>query len=118
MEERLSGYAPILTGNLYPNVLMVEAVRNQLPPAEAADSQTETTDPTAEVWEVHSLRIGVIRFVGPCEYTRENCTRPAGIRIEVRKRCGAPEWDGDYCHEHADRLVAKARAAGVTVIDD
>jgi len=78
----------------------------------------ETTNPASEVWEVHSLRIGVIRFVGPCEYRREKCTKPAGIRIEVKNAGGTPEWDGDYCHEHADRLVERAKAAGITIIDD
>ena len=77
----------------------------------------ETTNFAAEVWEVHSLGIGVIRFVGPCEYRREKCTKPAGIRIEVKNAEGTPAWDGDYCHEHAERLVEKARTAGIRVID-
>jgi len=78
----------------------------------------ETANPASEVWEVHPLRIGVIRFVGPCEYRREKCTKPAGIRIEVKNAGGTPEWDGDYCHEHAERLVEKAKAAGIRIIDD
>ncbi|MBV8136024.1 MAG: hypothetical protein JO121_10395 [Deltaproteobacteria bacterium] len=78
----------------------------------------ETTNFAAEVWEVHSLPIGVIRFVGPCEYRGEKCTRPAGIRIEVKNAGATPEWDGDYCHEHAERLVEKAKADGVKIIDD
>ena len=78
----------------------------------------ETTNPTTEVWEVHSLPIGVIRFVGPCEYRRDKCSRPAGIRIEMKNAGGTPEWDGDYCHEHAERLVQKAKAAGIRIIDD
>jgi hypothetical protein len=78
----------------------------------------ETTNPATEVWEVHSLPIGVIRFVGPCAYRREKCTKPAGIRIEVKNAGGAPEWDGDYCHEHAERLVEKAKAAAIRIIDD
>ena len=78
----------------------------------------QPTNTASEVWEVHSLRIGVIRFVGPCEYRREKCARPAGIRIEVKNVEGTPEWDGDYCHEHAERLVEKAKATGIIVIDD
>jgi hypothetical protein len=78
----------------------------------------ETTNHASEVWEVHSLGIGVIRFVGPCEYRREKCTKPAGIRIEVKNAGGTPEWDGDYCRDHAERLVEKAKAAGIKVIDD
>jgi hypothetical protein len=77
-----------------------------------------TTNSATEVWEVHSLRIGVIRFVGPCEYRRERCAKPAGIRIEVKNAGGTPEWDGDYCHEHAAQLVEKAKAAGIRIIDD
>jgi len=73
---------------------------------------------TTEVWEVHSLGIGVIRFVGPCEYRREKCAKPAGIRIEVRNRRSMTEWEGDYCHEHAGRLVEKAKAAGSRIIDN
>jgi len=80
--------------------------------------EMETANPASEVWEVHPLRIGVIRFVGPCEYRREKCTKPAGIRIEVKNAGGTPEWDGDYCHEHAERLVEKAKAAGIRIIDD
>ena len=80
--------------------------------------EMETTNRASEVWEVHSLPVGVIRFVGPCEYRREKCTKPAGIRIEVKNAGGTPEWDGDYCHEHAERLVEKAKAAGVRIIDD
>ena len=41
----------------------------------------------------------------------------AGIRIEVKNAEGTPAWDGDYCHEHAERLVEKARTAGIRVID-
>ena len=78
----------------------------------------ETTNPATEIWEVHSLPIGVIRFVGPCEYRRGKCTKPAGIRIEVKNAGRTPEWDGDYCHEHAEQLVEKAKAAGIRIIDD
>ena len=78
----------------------------------------ETTNPAAEIWEVHCLPIGVIRFVGPCEYRREKCIQPAGIRIEVKNEGGRPEWDGDYCYEHAERLVEKAKASGIRIIDD
>jgi len=80
--------------------------------------EMETTNRASEVWEVHSLPVGVIRFVGPCEYRREKCTKPAGIRIEVKNAGGMPEWDGEYCHEHAGRLVEKAKAAGVRIFDD
>jgi hypothetical protein len=78
----------------------------------------ETPNLGSEVWEVHSLPIGVIRFVGPCEYRREKCNKPAGIRIEVKNAGGTPEWDGDYCHEHAERIVEKAKADGIRIIDD
>ena len=62
----------------------------------------EMTNFSTEVWEVHSFGIDVIRFVGPCEYRGETCTKPAGIRIEMKKVGGTAQWDGDYCHEHAD----------------
>jgi len=78
----------------------------------------ETTHPASEGWEVHSLQTGVIRFVGPCEYRPEKCIKPAGIRIEIKNTRGTPECDGDYCHEHAERLVEKAKAAGIRIIDD
>jgi hypothetical protein len=42
----------------------------------------------------------------------------AGIRIEVKNAGGTPEWDGDYCHDHAERLVKKAKAVGIRIIDD
>jgi hypothetical protein len=70
------------------------------------------------VWEVHTLRVGVIRFVGPCEYKREPCTRPAEVKIEVLNERSTPKWDGEYCHEHAGQLVEKAKVAGVRIIDD
>jgi hypothetical protein len=80
--------------------------------------EMETTNHASEAWEVHSLPVGVIRFVGPCEYKREKCTRPAGIRIEVKNAGGTRGWDGEYCHEHAERLVEKAKATGVRIIDE
>lgn len=78
----------------------------------------EMTNSSTEVWEVHSLGIGVIRFVGPCEYRGEKCAKPAEIRIEMKKVGGAAQWDGDYCHEHAERLVEEAKAGGIKIIDD
>ena len=107
---------------------VIQGVRGVgLPPAQVTPAaakpyevlkEMETASPASEVWEVHSLRIGVIRFVGPCEYRPEKCTKPAGIRIEVKKAGGTPERDGDYCHEHAERLVEKAKAAGIRIIDE
>jgi hypothetical protein len=117
MEQIVSGHRAILAETCYPHVPTQEAVNHCVQAPEAADPQVETANP-AEVWEVHSLLIGVIRFVGPCEYEREDCVRPAGIRIEVRNGRASSEWDGEYCHEHAARLVAKARTAGVTIIED
>ena len=78
----------------------------------------EMTNSSMEVWEVHSLGIGVIRFVGPCEYRGAKCTKPAGIRIEMNKVGGTAQWDGEYCHEHAERLVEEAKAGGIKIIDD
>jgi hypothetical protein len=74
-----------------------------------------------ELWddsEKNTLRIGVIKYVGPCDYKPEMCTKPARIQIEVRNGLGNPIWHRDYCHEHAAPVLDKAKAIGFRIIED
>jgi len=75
----------------------------------------------AELWddsEKNTLRIGLIKYVGSCDYQREKCSKPARIQIEVRNGLGTPIWHRDYCHEHAAPLLDKAKAVGFKIIED
>jgi hypothetical protein len=74
-----------------------------------------------ELWddsEKDTLRIGVIKHVGPCDYKPEACTKPARIQVQVRNGLGIPIWRRDYCHEHAAPVLEKAKAVGFRIIED
>jgi hypothetical protein len=79
-------------------------------------------NPTSEVFgrpkEIHSLRVSVIKYVWQCESKREKCSNAARIQIEIRSASGAPSRIHDLCHEHAAPVLEKAKAAGLTIIDD
>ena len=74
-----------------------------------------------ELWdhsEKDTLRIGLIKYVEPCDYKLEKCGNPARIKIEVHNAVGVPIWHRDYCHEHAAPLLEKAKALGFRIIED
>jgi len=79
-------------------------------------------NPTSEVFgrseEIHSLCVNLVRYLWPCESKREKCSNPARVQIEIRYASGAPSTIHDLCHEHAAPVIEKARAAGLTIIDD
>ena len=81
-----------------------------------------TIDPTSEVIglskEIGSLRTSLITYVWPCESKREKCSNPARIQIEIGYVSGAPAKIHDLCHEHAGPVLEKAKAAGLSIIDD
>ena len=73
-----------------------------------------------ELWnhsEKDTLRIGLIKYVGPCDYKLETCNNPARIKIEVHNGFGIPIWHRDYCHEHAAPLLDKAKALGFIIFE-
>jgi len=80
------------------------------------------TNPTSEFLggseEIHSVRISLIKYVWPCESKREKCANPSRIQVEIRYASGAPPRIHDLCHEHAARVLDKAKAAGLKILDD
>ena len=73
-----------------------------------------------ELWdhsEKDTLRIGLIKYVGPCDYKLEKCGNPARIKIEVHNAVGVSIWHRDYCHEHAAPLLDKAKVLGFRIIE-
>lgn len=74
-----------------------------------------------ELWdhsEKDTLRIGLIKYIEPCDYKLEKCGNAARIRIEVHNAVGVPIWHRAYCHEHAAPLLEKAKALGFRIIED
>ena len=67
--------------------------------------------------KTHFLRVAVIRYISPCEFKRETCGKPARIQIEVGNGLSTP-WHRDYCHHHAAPVLNKAKALGLTIIEN
>jgi hypothetical protein len=61
-----------------------------------------------------TIRLVTLKYTVQCE-SNLKCNRRATVGVECRDKIGHPIWRKDFCDEHANPLVARAKARGIEV---
>jgi len=68
----------------------------------------------AEDTKTAAIRLMTLQYTIACD-SKAKCSLGATVGVECRDRIGHPIWRKDFCGDHAQPLIAKAKALGIDV---